>query len=585
MDGLSRHLRRHFHYVLFETSQENRTMTFSMTSRLIAFLFAFLISIAFAVPGAAIASDVDGMDFRVLDEMPVQDGGRKKPFYVFATESLLALTGRSSLKVEDARMAADEVAGRMWVRDRDWTQVPMILVDYLPMKDDAGLARDRKLFSYAELASNPRVGELLNEASAARARDSRTPLRGVLKEASAVGLRLAVFEALNNGTAFRVVPASGPVWQLVPSNQPDFVAMGQAIRAVDQEAFEESAVALREWAASVEPSEIPAGWVMALEVAYQQFHPFRWAWILYAAATITLAVTSVYGRKTGYRIGMTLATAGAVLLVAGFIARIFISGRAPVTNMYESIIWVALGTVAFALIFEAIYRSRYFLLGASPVAVVTLMVADAAPLKFDPMISPLVPVLQSNFWLTTHVLTITLSYAAFALALGVGHIALGKIIFGRKPDSALYNYIYRCLQIGVFLLAAGTLLGAVWANYSWGRFWDWDPKETWALVALLTYLFLLHGRIAGKWGGFGLAVGSILAFQTIIMAWYGVNFVLGVGLHSYGFGSGGLGYAVTFVVVEVLFVGLGITRYLQQRKVSAPKPQKLPSALQKIPAN
>src|SRR5690606_14365338 len=144
--------------------------------------------------------------------------------------------------------------------------------------------------------------------------------------------------------------------------------------------------------------------------------------------------------------------------------------------------------------------------------------------------------LQSNFWLATHVLIITLGYAAFLLALAVAHIALGKVILGGKPSAAIYNYIYRALQIGVLLLAVGTILGAVWANYSWGRFWDWDPKETWALIALLAYLFLLHGRIAGLWGGFGLAVGSVLGFLTVVMAWYGVNFVLGVGLHSYGFG-------------------------------------------------
>jgi ABC-type transport system involved in cytochrome c biogenesis permease subunit len=168
---------------------------------------------------------------------------------------------------------------------------------------------------------------------------------------------------------------------------------------------------------------------------------------------------------------------------------------------------------------------------------------------------------MDNFWLTTHVLTITLSYAAFALALGVGHIILGKSLFGSKASPALHNYLYRTLQIGVLLLAVGTILGAVWANYSWGRFWDWDPKETWALIALLGYLFLLHGRIAGKWGGFGMAVGAILAFQTIIMAWYGVNFILGVGLHSYGFGSGGLPGAITFVSIEILFVLLCVWRH------------------------
>ncbi len=261
---------------------------------------------------------------------------------------------------------------------------------------------------------------------------------------------------------------------------------------------------------------------------------------------------------------------GFLLQLGGFAARIAIAWRPPVTNMYESIIWVAFGTILFALIFEAIYRSRYFLLGAIPVAVVTLILADTQPLALPRAINPLVPVLRDNFWLTTHVLTITLSYAAFALALGIGHIALGKVIAGSKPGGALYNYLYRTLQVGVLLLAIGTILGGVWANYSWGRFWDWDPKETWALITLLGYLFILHGRIAGKWGGFGLAVGSVLAFQCVLMAWYGVNFVLGVGLHSYGFGSGGFGYAATFVVMELIFVALAVMR---QRGQSGPGSQ------------
>jgi hypothetical protein len=116
------------------------------------------------------------------------------------------------------------------------------------------------------------------------------------------------------------------------------------------------------------------------------------------------------------------------------------------------------------------------------------------------------------------------------------------------------------LQIGVLLLATGTILGGVWANYSWGRFWDWDPKETWALITLLGYLIVLHGRIAGKWAGFGMAMGAVLAFQGVLMAWYGVNFVLGVGLHSYGFGTGGFGWALLFVAAEIGFVLLAIIR-------------------------
>jgi hypothetical protein len=115
-------------------------------------------------------------------------------------------------------------------------------------------------------------------------------------------------------------------------------------------------------------------------------------------------------------------------------------------------------------------------------------------------------------------------------------------------------FIYRAMQIGVLLLATGTILGGVWANYSWGRFWGWDPKETWALVTLLCYLALLHGRLAGWWKGFGLAVGSVACFLSVMMSWYGVNFVLGKGLHSYGFGTGGFSYVACFAVFEVIFV-------------------------------
>src|SRR5690606_11379077 len=118
---------------------------------------------------------------------------------------------------------------------------------------------------------------------------------------------------------------------------------------------------------------------------------------------------------------------------------------------------------------------------------------------------PLVPVLRSNFWLTVHVLTITLSYGAFTLALGIANIALGFYLLKPKAKEKIDRlnfFTYRAIQIGVVLLAAGTLLGGVWANESWGRFWGWDPKEVWALIALLGYLALLHGRFVGWVRGF-----------------------------------------------------------------------------------
>jgi cytochrome c biogenesis factor len=165
-----------------------------------------------------------------------------------------------------------------------------------------------------------------------------------------------------------------------------------------------------------------------------------------------------------------------------------------------------------------------------------------------------------------------LSYAAFALAMGFGHILLWR--YARDPakaraDAPMHFWLYRVLQLGVLLLAAGTILGGVWANYSWGRFWGWDPKETWALIALLCYITTLHGRLAGWWTQFGLVVASVVCFLAVLMAWYGVNFVLGKGLHSYGFGIGGETYVATFVILDLAFVGFAIWRYRASRRAPA----------------
>lgn len=136
----------------------------------------------------------------------------------------------------------------------------------------------------------------------------------------------------------------------------------------------------------------------------------------------------------------------------------------------------------------------------------------------------------------------------------MGHVIAITALVKKSVSKELHQSLYRSIQVGVLLLAAGTILGGVWANYSWGRFWGWDPKEVWALIALLGYLALLHGRYAGWVTKFSLATGAIIAFQCVLMAWYGVNFVLGAGLHSYGFGGGGVRYVATYVLLEVLFV-------------------------------
>jgi ABC-type transport system involved in cytochrome c biogenesis permease subunit len=370
---------------------------------------------------------------------------------------------------------------------------------------------------------------------------------------------MGLLESLLAGGAFRVIPPlSGTDWQSPSGDEMPLRSLRDAWSGNSRQRFDRT---IEEFTRLVtQTGASPAAWRISLEVTYQKAHPFRWAWILYAAAGILLLVSRGSWEKRAYELAWVLAGSGFLLQAAGLLSRVLIAGRPPVTNMYESVIWVAFGTILFALIFEVIHRAGTFLLGAIPVAVASLILADSQPMILDRSIHPLTPVLRDNFWLTTHVLSITLSYAAFALALGVAHVILGRIIAGRDPSERLYTYLYKTLQVGVLLLAAGTILGGVWANYSWGRFWDWDPKETWALIALIGYLFLLHGRLSGMWGGFGLAVGSVLAFMGVLMAWYGVNFVLGAGLHSYGFGTGGFPLVAAFVSLEVVFVAVAFLR-------------------------
>jgi len=510
-----------------------------------------------------------------LESLVIQEGGRKKPYLVFTEETLRSLSGKTALNLDGQKQDAMTLITGLWMSpDDSWKAKQLILVSNLPLRKHLGLDSAQKLYSWNELTSNEALAKEITAAAETRRRDPRAKLIGLQKEASDVGMRMGFFESLLKGDDFRIImPLSGSDWvissQIDPTEGKEIIESVNSMRSAwtqhDPNRFDQAATSLLGLQKQV--GGLPSDWKISLEVVYQKAHPFRWSWILYAAAGIVLLLSRNSWERLGYHLAWVLAGSGFLLQAAGLLSRVLIAGRPPVTNMYESVIWVAFGTILFALIFETIYRARSFLLGAVPVAVASLILADSQPVILDHSIHPLTPVLRDNFWLSTHVLSITLSYAAFALSLGVAHVALAQVIAGRKPTAILYTYLYKTLQVGVLLLATGTILGGVWANYSWGRFWDWDPKETWALTALLGYLFLLHGRISGLWGGFGLAVGSVIAFMSVLMAWYGVNFVLGAGLHSYGFGTGGFPLVATFVGGELLFVAIAFLR--KQRLGSA----------------
>jgi cytochrome c-type biogenesis protein CcsB len=319
------------------------------------------------------------------------------------------------------------------------------------------------------------------------------------------------------------------------------------------------------------------------EVIYNTLHPFRLTWVGYLAAVAAMIGALLVKNRWIYRAGLAIFLAAVALHVGAFAVRCSITGWAPVTNIYETVIWVALTGAIFSLAMEAVYRRRVIAIAGASVAAVATVVADAMPPEYGSAIRNLAPVLRSNYWLTIHVLTIVSSYAAFALAMVLGNIVLGQYLLDglchseRSEESSSsgtprragflaalgmtqaqirqnIGFIYRSLQIGVLLIAAGTILGGLWADVSWGRFWGWDPKEVWALIVLLTYLALLHARFAGWVGPFGLALCSVLGFSTVVMSWYGVNFLLGVGLHSYGFASGGQTYVAAYLLFQLIYV-------------------------------
>ena len=221
---------------------------------------------------------------------------------------------------------------------------------------------------------------------------------------------------------------------------------------------------------------------------------------------------------------------------------------------------------------EKIYRLRVVALGGTVASLLAALAALYAPFPKD--IEALNPVLRSNFWLGIHVLTITTSYAGAGVAWMIGNLALGYFAFGRYRTvdgerlppafgGTLAAMNYRVLQVTVLLLAAGTILGGLWADVSWGRFWGWDPKEVGALIALLIILTALHGRRAGWHGDLSLAIGAIWGFGGVIWAWYVVNFILKAGLHAYGGSEDGqLVWLVATVAVQALFTAIAVTRVM-----------------------
>jgi ABC-type transport system involved in cytochrome c biogenesis permease subunit len=549
-----------------------------------------MLSLAALAPGSPLQA---GPELEALRSIAIQDGGRVKPFDTFARETSRRITGARAFGAESVRGLdpVEWVLGMMADPAR-WQKEPIIRVTHSGLREAAGLPQQQDHYAYAELSQHPGFLKAARAVHAKLEKDREAKLDPIEKEVLALYENLGVLEGIFYGAGIRIIPhptdARGAWFSLKDVEEIDAPAVSSvkllvaelesAAKAGEPDKVGTAAAALQRRLAllpsnaAVYPSEKDLG----TEVRYNQLKPFRLAWLLYLVGFLLLLPRFVPSWA-----GTTAAVAAFSIHAYGMLLRMLISGRPPVTNMYESVIWVAWGAVLFAFIFEWVYRARYFSLCASAVAVVSLILADNVPI-LDGAIDPLVPVLRDNMWLTIHVLTITLSYAAYFLAMAIAHVNLGLYFFAPQRRDLLAKlslFLYRALQLGTLLCALGTMLGGWWASYSWGRFWGWDAKETSIFVALLFYLAILHGRMVGLLRDFGTAVAAVLGFLGVLWAWYGVNFVLGVGLHSYGFGSGGYTYVGSFVAIELAIVTAAAIRYKRGAASAPPPPASLQEAV------
>ncbi len=299
------------------------------------------------------------------------------------------------------------------------------------------------------------------------------------------------------------------------------------------------------------------------EILYNTLNPFKYALIFYLLAIVSL-VLSLKNKK---KLALYSCLIGFGLNSLGLILRMIIMQRAPVSNIYETFIFIAWAIALIGIIIFLIEKNTIGILLSSICGFALLLISFKFAAEGDTM-KALIAVLNSNFWLSTHVIAITLGYAGVFAAGIIGHVYIIQTLMktDTKVLSKTKSYLLGILGFGLIMSFLGTLLGGIWADQSWGRFWGWDPKENGALLIVLWTALLFHARLSGFIKDIGLAQGAVFGCIVVMLSWLGVN-LLGVGLHSYGFTSGLFYALLTYSVIEIIFI-VSTSFVLQSRELT-----------------
>ena len=343
----------------------------------------------------------------------------------------------------------------------------------------------------------------------------------------------------------------------IPPAIESYATMAAALQNGDAGAFNS---ALADYRSSLVPGFSRALAKARAEVFFNQMQPFYNAMVIYVLAGLLAVFFWFNLSETLRRSAVWLIALALLIHTTGLIYRIVLQGRPPVTNLYSSAIFIGWGAVILGLILEKFHKNGIGAVVSAGMGFITLIIAQNLALDGDTM-EMMRAVLDTNFWLATHVVVVTLGYASTFVAGFLAVIYIVRGLFTKTLDEAtgksLARMIYGIVCFATLFSFVGTVLGGIWADQSWGRFWGWDPKENGALIIVLWNALILHLR----WGGMirerGLVVCAIGGNIVTSWSWFGVN-MLGIGLHSYGFTDAAFKWLMLFVISQLGLIVLGL---------------------------
>ncbi len=513
--------------------------------------------------------------------------GRMKPVNTLSSEMLRKMFGKNSI----AGMSPEQFWLSLLIHPDEWQTTKMFKVENTEIANAFQITGGKG--SYADFFSNDKylMGDLVNEALKKQPSQRNGIDKYVIKLDETLnvfymgmsGQMLQVFPDMRDQKAKWSIPGKVPAGLTGMDSLMVAGAFGEYLSAVASNDLVKARTlrdGITRYQSKYGSSIIPSARKANLEVLYNKLLIFERLAIFYAMVGLLFLIVQIWSlfkparwhKKSAWVFG-SLLFAGWILHTIGLGLRWYLSGHAPMSNGYESMIFVAWGTLLAG--FLVVKRSQLPLALTGVLAALSLLVAHLS--WMNPEITPLVPVLKS-VWLTVHVAIIMTSYSFLGLSALIGMITMGLYLAKNKKNHGVIEghikHLTRLnkivLIVGLYLITIGCFLGAIWANQSWGRYWGWDPKETWCLISILIYSFVGHMHNMKDFDNdFTFNFGSVVAFSSILMTYFGVNYFLG-GMHSYAGGEAASVPGFVYVVSIILMV-LMYFAYLNELKFQPKK--------------